>query len=241
MALQPRRCVGDLLVTGVNFKLDVKSPCPSSLSDLPSPIAPSLTSINASLELLSLTPQLDVSVSASDSLRDPLTSSDTAGENLSGTEPDYASSAQGKVLFSTSVLTDPRFHWTVIQPRALLKAYFGGFPQSLFEGEIYSHTLTLFNAGSSALNALQVATSWPSFFILSNTTPSLVASLIPNGPLEAGQSRVEQFWIRAPTALMGKISRPERENGPLITHTLAASIRHLHLVFGYSALTDPSR
>ncbi|KAM7540605.1 hypothetical protein Aperf_G00000046244 [Anoplocephala perfoliata] len=234
LALQPRRCVVDLLITGVNFKLDVKSPSPSPLPDIPSPITPTLSSMNSTMEFLSLTPQLDVSVAASNSLRDPLNSSNAA----SGTEIDSASSVQGKVYFSTSVSKDPRFHWTVVQPRALLKAYFGGFPQFLFEGEIYSHTLTLTNAGNSALNALRVATSWPSFFLLSNTTPSIVASLVANKPLEAGQSRVEQFWIRAPTALIRKISRPERENGPLITHTLAAPTRQLHLVFGYSALTD---
>ncbi|VUZ46640.1 unnamed protein product, partial [Hymenolepis diminuta] len=240
LALQPRKCVDDIQITGVAFKLDITSPRQPSPSDLPSPVAPNFQSINASLELLSLTPQLDVSVTAPDSIRDPLISSNVTGGNLPGSGVESSSRVQGKVHFLKSVSTDPRFHWSVVQPRGLLKAYFGGFPQSLFEGEIYSNTLTLTNASSSALSNLQVATSWPSFFILSNTIPAIVTSLISNRPLEAGQSRMEQFWMRGPTALTRKITTLERENGPLITHTLPAPTRQLHVVFGYNVLSEPT-
>nr|CDS33618.1 EF HAND 1 calcium binding site [Hymenolepis microstoma] len=239
LSLQPRSYVNDLQLTGVAFKLDITSPRQSSLSNLPSPIAPNPPNITASLELLAITPQLDVSVTAPDSIRDPLTSLNFHGENLPGSGVG-SSSVQGKAYFLKSESTDDRFHWSVIQPRGLLKVYFGGFPQSLFEGEIYSNTLTFTNAGSSSLSNLQVATSWPSFFILSNTIPAIVTSLKSNVPLEARESRLEQFWMRGPTALTRKIGRFEHENGPLITHTLPAPTRQLHLVFGYSALNEPA-
>ncbi|VDO00456.1 unnamed protein product [Rodentolepis nana] len=240
LSLQPRRYVNDLQLTGVAFKLDITSPRQTTLSDLPSPIAPNLPNITASLELLTLTPQLDVSVTASDSIRDPLTSLNINGENLPGSGVESSSSVQGKVHFLKSESTDNRFHWSVVQPRGLLKVYFGGFPQSLFEGEVYSNTLTFTNAGSSSLSNLQVATSWPSFFILSNTIPSIVTSLKSNGPLEARESRLERFWMRGPTALTRKIGRFESGNDPLITHTLPAPTRQLHMVFGYSALSEPT-
>ncbi|VDK35558.1 unnamed protein product [Taenia asiatica] len=240
LRLQPRRYLNDLQIIGVAFKLDISSPRQSTLVDLPSPATPPPPPLSSSLELLTTTPQLDVSVGATEVLRDPLTSTNSSTNSLTpGGLP--SSIVQGKVRFS-SAPTDPRFHWNVIPPQALLKVSFGGFPQSLFEGEIYGHSLTLTNIGSRTLENLCVTTSWPSFFLLSNTSPSIVMSLSEAVPLEASQSRNERFWIRAPPAQLRRISRSQQNEEALVyLQPPVPPFRRFHVVFGYTTQDEPSK
>ncbi|KAL5971834.1 Trafficking protein particle complex subunit 8 [Taenia solium] len=240
LRLQPRRYLNDLQIIGVAFKLDISSPRQSTLVDLPSPATPPPPPLSSSLELLTTTPQLDVSVGATEVLRDPLTSTNSSTISLTpGGLP--SSIVQGKVRFS-SAPADPRFHWNVIPPQALLKVSFGGFPQSLFEGEIYGHSLTLTNIGSRTLENLCVTTSWPSFFLLSNTSPSIVMSLPEAVPLEASQSRNERFWIRAPPAQMRRISRSQQNEDALVyLQPLVPPFRRFHVIFGYTTKDEPSK
>lgn len=237
LGLQPRRSMIDLQITGVAFKLDISSSRQLSLADLPSPAAP--PPLSSSLELLTTTPQLDVSMRATEFLRDPLDSTNLSTNSL--TSGGLTSSiVQGKVRFS-SAPTDPRFHWNVVSPQALLKVAFGGLPQSLFEGEIYGHSLTFTNIGSRALKNLYVTTSWPSFFLLSNASPSLVMPLSRVVPLEASQSKNEQFWIRAPPAQMRRLDRSQRrENSLVFSQPPVPPFCRFHVVFGYTTKDEPS-
>ncbi|CDS43316.1 EF HAND 1 calcium binding site [Echinococcus multilocularis] len=236
LGLQPRRSMIDLQITGVAFKLDVSSSRQLSLADLPSPATP--PPLSSSLELLTTTPKLDVSMRATEFLRDPLDSTNLSANSL--TSGGLTSIVQGKVRFS-SAPTDPRFHWNVVSPQALLKVAFGGLPQSLFEGEIYGHSLTFTNIGSRELKNLYVTTSWPSFFLLSNASPSLVMSLSGVVPLEASQSKNEQFWIRAPPAQMRRLDRSlRRENSLAFSQPPVPPFCRFHVVFGYTTKAEPS-
>ncbi|KAL5104194.1 hypothetical protein TcWFU_001008 [Taenia crassiceps] len=240
LRLQPRRFITDLQITGVAFKLDISSPRQSALVDLPSPITPSPPPpLSSSLELLTTTPQLDVSVGATEVLRDPLNSTNSSTNSLiRGGLP--SSIVQGKVRFSSAPM-DLRFHWSVAPPQALLKVSFGGFPQSLFEGEIYGHNLTLTNIGSRMLENICVTTSWPSFFLLSNTSPSIAMSLPRAVLLEPSQSRNERFWIRAPPAQTRRISLSQQnENALMHVQPPVPPFLRFHMVFGYTTKDESS-
>ncbi|VDM23712.1 unnamed protein product [Hydatigera taeniaeformis] len=240
LGLQPRRCITDFLITGVAFKLDISTPRQLALVDLPSPTTPPLLpTISSSLELLTTTPQLDVSVGATEVLRDPLNSSNPSTDLLaSGRLP--SSLVQGKVCFP-SASSDLRFHWNVVPPQALLKVSFGGFPQSLFEGEICGHSFTLTNVGSCTLEQLWITSSWPNFFLLSNTTPSIVMTLPKAVPLEASQSRNERFWIRAPPIGMRRLGRSQQiETVAMYSSPQIPYCCQFHVIFGYTTKGEPS-
>ena len=104
-------------MTGIAFKLGMTSPCQeipldSEVSPQPAPqgLAPNVVS---SLELLTSTPQINVALGTTELAFDPLRSRGEA--QVAG----RTTTIQGRVCFPQTA--DPRFHWNVVQPKALLK------------------------------------------------------------------------------------------------------------------------
>uniref|UniRef100_A0A5K3EJ97 TRAPP trafficking subunit Trs65-domain-containing protein n=3 Tax=Mesocestoides corti TaxID=53468 RepID=A0A5K3EJ97_MESCO len=273
LSIQPRQYPGDVQIVGLAFYLNSSSPhqsttgvqfcadgppsvavaaaLPAGLTQTPSSSGIfSVTTSLSSLALSSTTPQVDMSVGNSDSESSDASSTENhllAQDPLSFKPASpavaYGSRLQAKVTFDME--SDLRFQWKIQSPRPSLKAIFDSFPQHLFEGEIYGHSMTLINVGLHALTNLHLVCSWPSFFVLPPSSPHkspppFITPIAPTATIEPSASRREQFWLRAPASHIRRANHylansMPHNNAPRPLAPLTSPSRKVYFVFGYSS------